>query len=64
MATCGSSLENKGKMNLKHVLNKTSPQAHTESELDVLGIPKKLMKYVVHSSKKIEKIYFSSQKAA
>jgi hypothetical protein len=33
-------------------LNKTSPQAHTESELDVLGVHRKLVKYVVHSSKR------------
>jgi hypothetical protein len=39
-------------MNLKPVLNKTSPQAHTESELDELGVPGKLMKYVVHLSKR------------
>jgi hypothetical protein len=39
-------------MNLKHVLIKTSPRAHIESELDVLGIPEKLVKYVVHSSKR------------
>jgi hypothetical protein len=37
-------------------LNKTSTWAHIELELDVLGIPRKLVKYVVHSSKeKIEK---------
>jgi hypothetical protein len=33
-------------------LNKTSPRAHIESKLDVLGIPGKLVKYVVHSSKR------------
>jgi hypothetical protein len=40
------------KMNLILVLNKTSPWAHTELELDVLGVPGKLVKYVVHSSKR------------
>jgi hypothetical protein len=57
IAACGSSSENIGKMNLKPILNKTSPQAHTESELDVLGVPGKLVKYVVHpyKRKKIEK---------
>jgi hypothetical protein len=30
-------------------------RAHTESELDVLGVHGKLVKYVVHSSKRIEK---------
>jgi hypothetical protein len=40
------------KMDLILVLNKTSPQAHTESELGVLGVHGKLVKYVVHSSKR------------
>jgi hypothetical protein len=45
------------------VLNKTSPRAHTELELDVLGISKMLVKYIVHLSKKnFENIYFSSHK--
>ena len=50
----------KKKMNLIHVLNKTSPRAHTELELDVLGVPGKLVNYVVHLSKrkKIEKHIF------
>jgi hypothetical protein len=52
MAACMSSLENTGKMNLILVLNKTSPRAHTESELGVLGVHGKLAKYVVHSSKR------------
>jgi hypothetical protein len=30
------------------ILNKTSLRAHTESELDVLGVAGKLLKYVVH----------------
>ena len=50
MATCRSSLENIGKMSLKLVLNRTSPQSHIELELDVLGVPRKIVKYVVHSS--------------
>jgi hypothetical protein len=33
-------------------LNKTSPRAHMESELDVLIVHGKLVKYVVHSSKR------------
>jgi hypothetical protein len=50
-------------MNLILVLNKTSPQAHTESELGTLNVPGKLVKYVVHSSKKnLKKNYFSSHK--
>jgi hypothetical protein len=52
MAACRSSLENTGKMNLILVLNKTSPQAHTKSELGVLGVHGKLAKYVAHSSKR------------
>jgi hypothetical protein len=56
MAACRSSSENTRKMNLIPVLNKTSLQAHTESELDVLGVHGKLVKYVGHSSKKNEKI--------
>jgi hypothetical protein len=68
MAACRSSLENTGKMNLKLVLNKTSPWAHTELELDVLGVPKKLVKYVCNSlvlKKKVEFLFlflfFSAQ---
>jgi hypothetical protein len=46
-------------------LNKTSPRAHIESELDVLGIPRKLVKYVVHLYKrrKFKKIFFFTQAA-
>jgi hypothetical protein len=64
MAACGSSSENTGKMNLIPVLNKTSPQVHTELELDVLGVSGKLVKYVVHLSKKIEIKLFFFTKAA
>jgi hypothetical protein len=52
MAACRSSSENTRKMSLIPVFNKTSPRAHMESELDVLGVPGKLVKYVVHSSKR------------
>jgi hypothetical protein len=52
MAVCRSSLENTGKMSLILVFNKNSPHAHTESELDVLGVHGKLVKYVVHLSKR------------
>jgi hypothetical protein len=51
MAACRSSSENTRKMSLIAILNKTSPRAHTELELDVLGVPRKLVKYVVHLSK-------------
>jgi hypothetical protein len=52
MAACRSSSENTGKMSLLPIFNKNSPQAHTELELDVLGVHGKLVKYVVHSSGK------------
>jgi hypothetical protein len=52
MAACRSSLENTGKMSLILVFNKNSPWAHTELELGVLGVYGKLVKYVVHSSKR------------
>jgi hypothetical protein len=39
-------------MDLKFVLNKTAPHAQIKSELDILGVPRKLMKYVVHLSKR------------
>jgi hypothetical protein len=52
MAACRSSLENTGKMSLILVFNKNSPWSHTESELGVLGVHEKLVKYAVHLSKK------------
>jgi hypothetical protein len=52
MAACRSSSKNTRKMNLILVFNKNSPWAHTESELDVLGVHGKLAKYVVHLSKR------------
>jgi hypothetical protein len=61
MAACRSSSENSGKMSLILVLNKNSPRAHPESELDVLGVHGKLVKYVVHSSKR--KLFFFTQAA-
>jgi hypothetical protein len=52
MAACSSSLENTRKMRLIPVFNKILPWAHTKLELDVLGVHKKLVKYVVHLSKR------------
>jgi hypothetical protein len=52
MAACRSSLENTGKINSIPIFNKNSPRVHTELELDVLGVYGKLVKYVVHSSKR------------
>jgi hypothetical protein len=52
MASCRSSLENIGKMSLIFVFNKKLPWTHTESELGVLGVHGKLVKYEVHSSKR------------
>jgi hypothetical protein len=65
MATDRSSLEKTRKMSLKLVLNNTSPQAHMESELDVLGVPRKLVRYASHSSKKkkLKKNLFSFTQA-
>jgi hypothetical protein len=52
MAACRSSSKNIGKMSLIPVFNKTSPQAHTESELDVFGVHRELVKYIVHVFKR------------
>jgi hypothetical protein len=52
MAACRSSSKNTRKMSLILVFNKISPRAHMESELDVLGVHGKLVKYVIHSSKR------------
>jgi hypothetical protein len=52
MAACRSSLENTWKMSLILVFNKNSPQAHMESKLGVLGVHRKLVKYVIHSFKR------------
>jgi hypothetical protein len=52
MAACRSSSENTGKMSFIPIFNKNSPWAHMESELDVLGVHGKLVKYEVHSSKR------------
>jgi hypothetical protein len=65
MAACNSSLENTGKMNLIPILNKTPPWVHTELELDVFGDLGKLVKYVLHSSKRKnwKKSFFFTQAA-
>ena len=39
-------------MSLIPVFNKTSPHAHIESKLDMLGVHGKLAKYVAHSFKR------------
>jgi hypothetical protein len=52
MTACRSSSENTGKMSLIPIFNKKIPHAHTESELDVLGVHGKLLEYVVHLSKR------------
>jgi hypothetical protein len=52
VAAYRSSSKNTRKINLIPVLNKTSPWAHMELEFDVLGVPGKLVKYVIHSFKK------------
>jgi hypothetical protein len=60
-----SSSKNTGKMSLIPIFNKNSPRAHMESELDVLGVHKKLVKYVVHSCKRKngKNIFFFTQAA-
>jgi hypothetical protein len=62
MADCRSSSKNTGKLNLIPVLNKNSPWAHTESELDMLGVHIKLVKNLVHLSKRKngKKLFFNS----
>jgi hypothetical protein len=45
-------------MNLQHIKNKYWPWAHTKSGFDVLGVAKKLAKYVVHSLKR-KKVYIN-----
>jgi hypothetical protein len=52
MAACRSSSKKIGKMSLIPVCNKNLPRAHMESEFDVLGVHGKLVKYVVHLSKR------------
>jgi hypothetical protein len=52
-------------MSLILVFNKNLPRAPTESELDELGVHGKLVKYVVHSSKRKNenKLFFFTQAA-
>jgi hypothetical protein len=52
MAACRSSSKNIGKMKLILVFNKNLPQGHIKSEFDMLGVYRKLVKYVVHLSKR------------
>jgi hypothetical protein len=40
------------KMNLQLILSKNSPRAHMELKFNVLGVAEKLMKYLVHLSKR------------
>jgi hypothetical protein len=52
MAAFRSSSQKYRKNQLNTHFNKHLPRAHTESELDMLGVHGKLVKYVVHSSKR------------
>jgi hypothetical protein len=52
VAVCRRTSKNTRKMSLIPVFNKTSLWAHTELEFDVLGVHGKLVKYVVHLSKR------------
>jgi hypothetical protein len=49
-----SSSKNTRKTNSQPILNKNLSWANMESEFDMLGLARKLVKYVVHSSKKIK----------
>ena len=51
VATYRSFSKNTRKLNIYPTLNKTSPWAHIESKFDILGVARKLVKYVVCSSK-------------
>jgi hypothetical protein len=52
MVACRAPQKKNMKNVLKILLNKTLPWAHTESELEVLSGLGKLVKYVVHLSKR------------
>jgi hypothetical protein len=52
MAACRSSSKNTGKMSLIPIFNRNLPRAHMEVKLDMLGVHRKLVKYVVHFSKR------------
>jgi hypothetical protein len=52
MVACRSFSENIGKMTFIPIFNKNLPRAHMELEFDMLGVDGKLVKYVVHSSKR------------
>jgi hypothetical protein len=64
MAACRSSSKNIGKMILIPFFNKNLPQAHMESELDVLGVHGKLVKYVTCPKEKFEFFKFFFTQAA
>jgi hypothetical protein len=56
-----NSPKNTRKNNLQPIWNKNLPQAHTELEFDMFGVPKKLIKNVIHScviSSQKEKLVF------
>jgi hypothetical protein len=52
MAACRIYVENIWKMSLVLLLNRNLLEAHTESKLGVLVVHGKLVKYVVHLSKR------------
>jgi hypothetical protein len=52
MVACWSSSKNMRNMSSELVFNKKSPEAHTKSDFDVLGVHGKLVKYVVPSTKR------------
>jgi hypothetical protein len=54
------SFKNRRKMHFQPIFNKISSWAHMESKFDVLGIAGKLMKYVIHLSKKKKKRFLKN----
>jgi hypothetical protein len=45
-------------MKLQPILKKNSPWAHMELKFGVFGVGEKLVKYVIHLSKKLKSILF------
>jgi hypothetical protein len=56
MATHRGSSKNTRKLKLQSILNKNSPRAHMETEFDIFGVSRKLVKFLVHLSKEKNKL--------
>jgi hypothetical protein len=61
MAAYRNYSKNRGKMIVQPFFNRISPWAHTKLVFDMLGVARKFIKYIVHSSKTL-KYYFISYK--